>query len=276
MPSFQARSRSGFTLIELLVVIAIIAILAAILFPVFAKAREKARQIACLSNMKQIGLGLLQYTEDNDECVPYMYGPTYSSGGGGSAPNGNYKWMDAIYPYVKSEAVFNCPDVSYPIVDGTSDYYQYHYYQNLNSGLNPAPAGNGATSGNYYYGSYGYNGVYRNDPTSANRTPPCGNYGTAQSIAGYVSPASTVWIVDGVNYYFGWSTLSGQPNPIVKPNSDPPITNGGTIHEQMWARHTGFTNTIFCDGHAKSQRIEALTSNRRADGTMINFVIQAQ
>ena len=65
-----AHKRAGFTLIELLVVIAIIAILAAILFPVFAKAREKARQIACASNMKQIGLGIIQYTQDNDETFP--------------------------------------------------------------------------------------------------------------------------------------------------------------------------------------------------------------
>ena len=62
--------KSGFTLIELLVLIAIIAILAAILFPVFAKVREKARQISCLSNMKQLGLGFAQYTQDNDEAYP--------------------------------------------------------------------------------------------------------------------------------------------------------------------------------------------------------------
>ena len=66
--------RSGFTLIELLVVIAIIAILAAILFPVFAKAREKARQISCLSNEKQLGLGFLQYAQDNDELLPSYQG----------------------------------------------------------------------------------------------------------------------------------------------------------------------------------------------------------
>ena len=64
------RRRQGFTLIELLVVIAIIAILAAILFPVFAKAREKARQISCTSNMKQLGLAFMQYQQDNDEVLP--------------------------------------------------------------------------------------------------------------------------------------------------------------------------------------------------------------
>lgn len=96
------KNKSGFTLIELLVVIAIIAILAAILFPVFAKAREKARQIACLSNEKQIGLALLQYTQDNDEFFPSRYGQT--------DPNGHqWSWKDEVYPYIKSIAVFKCP-----------------------------------------------------------------------------------------------------------------------------------------------------------------------
>jgi prepilin-type N-terminal cleavage/methylation domain-containing protein len=75
--NLQVRFRVGFTLIELLVVIAIIAILAAILFPVFSQARAKARQAACLNNFKQVGTGMLQYTQDYDECFPYnrFYGP---------------------------------------------------------------------------------------------------------------------------------------------------------------------------------------------------------
>ena len=91
--------RNGFTLIELLVVIAIIAILAAILFPVFAAAREKARQSSCLSNVKQLGLGFLQYTQDYDETVPNG-GNDYFQGNG---------WAGQIYPYVKSLGVFVCP-----------------------------------------------------------------------------------------------------------------------------------------------------------------------
>lgn len=91
--------RRGFTLIELLVVIAIIAILAAILFPVFAKAREKARQSSCLSNIKQIGLAVLQYAQDYDErLVRHCY-----------QPGANYPWSVAIMPYLKNTQVLQCP-----------------------------------------------------------------------------------------------------------------------------------------------------------------------
>ena len=103
--------RRGFTLIELLVVIAIIAILAAILFPVFAKAREKARQASCLSNMKQIGLGLMQYAQDYDERLPQAgWAETIIFPNGAS---GGHTWFMRIYPYVKNLQVFNCPSATY-------------------------------------------------------------------------------------------------------------------------------------------------------------------
>lgn len=104
--------RKGFTLIELLVVIAIIAILAAILFPVFAKAREKARQSSCLSNHKQIVLGFLQYAQDYDETFPQAGAAT---GDNAIWPNGalgqNY-WPCRIFPYTKNSQVFNCPSAT--------------------------------------------------------------------------------------------------------------------------------------------------------------------
>jgi prepilin-type N-terminal cleavage/methylation domain-containing protein len=116
--------RYGFTLIELLVVIAIIAILAAILFPVFAQAREKARQTSCLSNCKQIGLGITMYVNDwdetfprNDDCiaparVPYQPNAVGCSGPYGQRVN-HYKWQYWIYPYVKNIQIFFCPSRPY-------------------------------------------------------------------------------------------------------------------------------------------------------------------
>ncbi len=97
------QHKKGFTLIELLVVIAIIAILAAILFPVFGRARENARRSSCMSNLKQIGLGMLQYTQDYDERYPLSQaGPTVTIRRLNS-------WRTLIYPYVKSTQLFVCP-----------------------------------------------------------------------------------------------------------------------------------------------------------------------
>jgi prepilin-type N-terminal cleavage/methylation domain-containing protein/prepilin-type processing-associated H-X9-DG protein len=96
--------KSGFTLIELLVVIAIIAILAAILFPVFAKAREKARQSSCLSNVKQLALGFLQYAQDYDENLPAQ---------GSNAVRPEQRWYNAIQPYLKNTQVLDCPSSTY-------------------------------------------------------------------------------------------------------------------------------------------------------------------
>lgn len=96
------KLRRGFTLIELLVVIAIIALLAAILFPVFARARENARKSSCANNLKQINLGWAQYTQDYDEqIVPYSLG-------GGSTTQA-VAWTSALMPYLKSRQVYVCP-----------------------------------------------------------------------------------------------------------------------------------------------------------------------
>jgi len=121
----QRPARGGFTLIELLVVIAIIALLAAILFPVFTRARERARQTSCMSNEKQLGIGLLQYTQDYDET--YANGMVHWAGTSGEG------WAGNIYPYVKNLDVYICPD------DKTSEagYDTVSYMYNENIAVNP-------------------------------------------------------------------------------------------------------------------------------------------
>ena len=109
-PITRSSRNFAFTLIELLVVIAIIAILAAILFPVFARARENARRSSCQSNLKQIGLGVLQYAQDYDEKYPIsnnMHGA-----GADFATSGNNNWIAVIQPYIKSWQVFTCPSAT--------------------------------------------------------------------------------------------------------------------------------------------------------------------
>ncbi len=98
------RPSVAFTLIELLVVIAIIAILAAILFPVFARARENARRSSCQSNLKQIGLGLMQYLQDNDETYIHNAPDNFNN-----PANNGPTWRQVIQPYVKSTQIFKCP-----------------------------------------------------------------------------------------------------------------------------------------------------------------------
>jgi len=106
--------RRGFTLIELLVVIAIIAILAAILFPVFARAREKARQTSCMSNVKQITLGFMQYVQDYDEKFPYFE----------TNPARGVPWWVCIQPYLKNEQIYQCPNWATSTV---TTYWGYYY-----------------------------------------------------------------------------------------------------------------------------------------------------
>src|SRR5690606_7921754 len=112
-------AKRAFTLIELLVVIAIIAILAAILFPVFARARENARRTSCLSNLKQIGIGVMMYTQDYDEKFPVTAwsskqlppnGCWYSDSSCAAGSTYTWFWPQTIYPYTKSDQLFNCPN----------------------------------------------------------------------------------------------------------------------------------------------------------------------
>jgi prepilin-type N-terminal cleavage/methylation domain-containing protein/prepilin-type processing-associated H-X9-DG protein len=107
----KMKRNHAFTLIEILIVIAIIALLAAILFPVFSRARERARQASCQSNLKQIGMAIMQYTSDNDERLPQAY--YWFKADGSTAQNYDTvpasSWRVMIDPYVKSHAIFTCP-----------------------------------------------------------------------------------------------------------------------------------------------------------------------
>jgi len=135
----RTKVKRGFTLIELLVVIAIIAILAAILFPVFARARENARRTSCQSNLKQVGLGLRQYTQDNDELFPLTYVDVNASGTFNAGDTG---WVVAIQPYVKSYQLFQCASETNGMVSSpgttssdTAGYTDYWYNAGL-AGMN--------------------------------------------------------------------------------------------------------------------------------------------
>jgi prepilin-type N-terminal cleavage/methylation domain-containing protein/prepilin-type processing-associated H-X9-DG protein len=152
--------RRGFTLIELLVVIAIIAILAAILFPVFAKAREKARQTSCLSNDKQIGLSSAMYMQDFDGTLFGHIQGRRDAPYGASGPPGYIRWADQVYPYVKNEQLFVCPsnptatfvantrDTSYGV--GMNYWLTYYYYYLTDADLKAPSETIWYTDCNYY------------------------------------------------------------------------------------------------------------------------------
>jgi prepilin-type N-terminal cleavage/methylation domain-containing protein/prepilin-type processing-associated H-X9-DG protein len=164
--------RTGFTLIELLVVIAIIAILAAILFPVFARARENARRASCQSNLKQIGLGIMQYTQDYDERMPGAY--LYYNG------TTLMWWEDLTQPYVKSYQLMICPSDSVP---------------NSYSSNRPLPA---TTFPNPLLSSYAANALATDfSGNTIAAAMPAGAAGTA--LAQFEEPATTIIVADSAS-----------------------------------------------------------------------------
>jgi prepilin-type N-terminal cleavage/methylation domain-containing protein len=142
--TYSRKSTRGFTLIELLVVIAIIAILAAILFPVFAKARENARRASCQSNLKQIALGVFQYTQDFDEKFPRqapnatVTNPYVTIAAGTTPAIANtFSLVDVLNQYVKSVAIYRCPSAA---IDGKASYYYNGCLNGTNAPVSPATA----------------------------------------------------------------------------------------------------------------------------------------
>lgn len=237
-----ARFRAAFTLIELLVVIAIIAILAAILFPVFTQAREKARQAACLSNQKQIGLGLMQYAQDYDETLPIESYGAYL----GLAVNdaGSPKWMDLIYPYVKNTEVFTCKTAQ-AFDNTTRDYHRYIYQPPTPTWVRPT----------YNYGSYVLNGAYYNEPATTAFGP------SGRALAEIPDSSGTIFATEtgapNVNRNAVLTWRYYQVNPTLDKTTRPASlkTNQGIV-SYMW--HLEGTNSVFCDGHAKWLKGEQL------------------
>jgi len=216
----KARIQKGFTLIELLVVIAIIAILAAILFPVFAKVREKARQTSCVSNLKQIGMGLAQYSQDNEETLPYARNDTFSP----AVP-----WHAAIYPYVKSTQVFKCPDNPANVnINNTP---------NASMGVPGIPVSYVAVGGDTIGGSQSFYGGPVPMPYYIATNGCCS--APAAAIAQLIAPATTI-IVGETRSNYG------------TPRQDPEFWTNPT--DMRMQGHTGSTNFLFADYHVKSMK----------------------
>lgn len=257
----HSRRTSAFTLIELLVVIAIIAILAAILFPVFAQARAKARQTACLSNTKQIGLGLMMYTQDYDEMMPgYRFDLPVSAQPNPFCPNGvscGARTLNTIFinqvinPYIKNQDLWKCP--SNPIAWVNNDIGNK---QQTDPPFNSYGGQNSYAANNYVF------------PSRA-----------GFPLAGLPQPADTVAFADAQYYNALPQGPAGAPCPLAGNPAGTAFVTGGT-YPRYWMnignshlnfgnlgqteitaaqaiaggrnRHSEQINVIWLDGHAKS------------------------
>ena len=231
------KKQSGFTLIELLVVIAIIAILAAILFPVFAQAREKARSTSCLSNGKQIGLGLFMYVQDYDETYPQEHpgtgNPVVDDSAGQLEAIDYGSPFDKILPYVASKdssktALFVCPSDPDPHGKAITDSSG-----NCTSNGAPPP---GPLS------SYMINAYYLFGATLAQITTPSQSIYVAERRS-QAQPATDFCDV----HYHPWM------GEIELPTSPTDTVNPISLSAY---RHSGGSNYIYSDGHAKWQKFE--------------------
>ena len=212
--------RSAFTLIELLVVIAIIAILAAILFPVFARARENARRSSCQSNLKQVGLGILQYVQDYDERYPATHWDVDSNNAAFPSAGNERGWSWNVQPYVKSTQLFQCPSETNEQLTAISD-----------------------TTGQATVGftDYIYNRAMGEISASSK---------TGIAAAQLTFPANTVMVVENA------STSAGQSTDGVTTTGVPGQARLRQTAAEPGAaqRHLDGSNFLFTDGHVKWYR----------------------
>jgi prepilin-type N-terminal cleavage/methylation domain-containing protein/prepilin-type processing-associated H-X9-DG protein len=256
----NGRKRSGFTLIELLVVIAIIAILAAILFPVFAQARDRARAASCLSNLKQMGTAWMMYAQDYDERFPQS-NPAVSTDSTTNAHDcrtmkdrGNYGgWIgNLLMPYTKNSTIFQCPS------NPTLNTVNYNTGC-AGSGNNDAEFARTRWGIPYIYTSYGYNYVAL----------------SGRGMGDIAAPADQLAIWDGINAWADCNfTQAGSCGiwaqrdiptfmykmgiPLAAGMQDP-VASGYASRANRVAPHSGTSNYLYTDGHAKSSRWDKLT-----------------
>ena len=261
--SATPRPSAAFTLIELLVVIAIIAILAAILFPVFAQAREKARQTSCLSNMKQLALGITMYVQDYDETYPKAnFWPA------GTGFGEYYLWSSqrCIQPYIKNRDLYRCPS------DSFSTGHDAAYY-GMSADRPPVPITYMANAITPFYQMFGV-------PNPQGLMPYGTEYGNgfagATAMAAVPAPADIYLLVEARKEYYADIYGCGE----WLNNEIDWCYVGADIDEQWvidfftlsvpsdpwykaWRKHTGSINIAFGDGHVKSQRPGDMRDARR-------------